>query len=145
MTISDPRIKDVFVTLFYYKAIAALLIFLVSIATAFYPLKRKAVLSHPESIELGEALASGIFLGTAFFHMLPEAIRLFAQIDPTISYPLPEAICIGGFLLMLFLERLSLTASSRHTFLIIPYMLTVIIMLHALIEGAALGMWYHSS
>ena len=126
-------------TLVYYKASAALLIFLVSIATSFYLLKKKSALRHPESVELGEALASGIFLGIAFFHMLPESIRLFGQAYSAITYPIPEAICLAGFLLMLFLERLSVITSARHTSFSIPYILTLILVIHALIEGAALG------
>jgi zinc transporter 1/2/3 len=131
--------KDYVVTLAYYKTSAALLIFLVSIVTSFYLLKKKSALRHPEAVELGEALASGIFLGIAFFHMLPEAIRLFGQVYNTVTYPIPEAICLAGFLLMLFLERLSITASAQHTTLSIPYILTLILVIHALIEGAALG------
>lgn len=126
-------------TLVYYKASAALLIFLVSIATVLYPLKKKSALHHPESVELGEALASGIFLGVAFFHMLPESIKLFATLYGSVTYPVPEAICLIGFLLMLFLERLSIIASSHQVKYSIPYILTLILVIHAFVEGAALG------
>lgn len=124
-------------TLVFYKTAAAGLIFLISIATVIYPLRRKNTLSHVESTGLGEALASGIFLGAAFFHMLPDAIRIFSRAYPVGAYPIPEAICIGGFLLMLFLERLSLIghAGTRS----IPYILALILIIHALTEGAALG------
>jgi len=131
--------EDIVVTLAYYKASAALLIFLVSIATAFYPLKKKNILKHPESAELGEAFASGIFLGVAFFHMLPESIRLFGRIYANMSYPISEGICLGGFLLMLFLERLSTLSSARSGKDSVPYILSIILVIHALIEGAALG------
>ena len=126
-------------TLIFYKSIAALLIFLVSITIAFYPLKRKHAPRNVEGVELGGALASGIFLGAAFFHMLPDAIRPFGNIGDGLSYPIPEAICVAAFLFMLFLERLSqinLSLRSKHT---IPYILAIILILHALTEGAALG------
>lgn len=124
-------------TLIIYKAIAAVLIFLTSLVTVIYPLKKKSVLNHPESVELGEALASGIFLGAAFFHMLPDAIKAFSHLYGTMSYPIPEMICIGGFILYLFLERLSLVhGRSKHS---IPYILAMILTIHAIIEGAALG------
>lgn len=126
-------------TLLFYKAIAGLLIFLVSMATAIYPLKKKSALKHPESVELGEALASGIFLGAAFFHMLPEAIKTFSQLYGPMAYPLPEMICVGGFLLLLFLERLSLVKASARPKQSIPYILAMIVIIHAIIEGAALG------
>ncbi len=119
-----------------YKTAAAALIFLISLATVIYPLRRKNTLSHAEKSGLGEALSSGIFLGAAFFHMLPDAIRSFAHANLTYTYPIPEAICIGGFLIMLFLERLSLVRSSVNS---IPYILALILIIHALTEGAALG------
>ena len=124
-------------TLFDYKIFAAIIIFLISIAI-LYPLKKKHVFKHAESIELGEALASGIFLGAAFFHMLPDSIRTFYNLYSDWHYPLPEMICIAGFLLFLFLERLSLArvGTSKPS---MPYVIAIILIIHAIIEGAALG------
>ena len=106
-------------SLFAYKIVAALLIFIISLVTAIYPLRKKSTCQHKhgESLgtgeALGEALASGIFLGAAFFHMLPEAIRTFEKVyGSTLAYPIPEVVCMLGFLLMLFLERLSLFYQS---------------------------------
>ena len=126
-------------TLLTYKLFAALLILLASLATIIYPLKHHARTTHAESFELGEALASGIFLGVAFFHMLPEAISSARQLWPTTHFPIAESICMGSFLLFLFLERLSLMTSSQHTKYMIPYVLVIMLALHSLIEGAALG------
>lgn len=126
-------------SLIYYKISAALLILAVSIAAVIYPLKKKSILKT-ESLGLGEALASGIFLGTAFFHMLPDAVKLFNGLYGQLTYPIPEIICVFGFLLLLFLERLSYSyasvSTSKHS---IPYLLAFILILHAIIEGAALG------
>jgi len=137
---SLPKKIGAFVTLFYYKLIAAIFIFLISMVTAIYPLKKKTALSHPESVELGEALASGIFLGAAFFHLLPESIQLFSQLYGHIRYPVPEVICLSGFLLMLFLERLSIIAPSHHAKIWLPSILIIILIIHALMEGAVLGL-----
>src|SRR3990167_8805579 len=106
--------------------VGALLIFLVSIATAIYPLnklKTHKEIDHTESFELGEALASGIFLGIAFFHMLPHSIGIFNQLFTNLNYPLAEFICVGGFSLLLFLERLSLDRTLFHSPKIILYTL----------------------
>lgn len=127
-------------TLALYKTIAAVLIFLVSIVTAIHPLKQKNSIKHSESIHLGEALASGIFLGAAFFHMLPDAINIFNHLYPDIHFPIPEMVCVIGFLLMLFLERLSFIHSAFQSKDSIPYILALILIIHAIIEGAALGM-----
>lgn len=133
----------IFTTLLGYKIIAAILIFLVSILTVIYPLKSKQKLAgnalEPESFELGEAFASGIFLGVAFFHMLPNAITTFQKIYTDIHYPVPEAIMVGAFLFLLFLERLSLSSSIFNPEKMVPYLLTLILVIHSLTEGAALG------
>lgn len=126
-------------TLLLYKSLAALLIFLISIVTVIYPLRKKITLQHTEGLGLGEALASGIFLGAAFFHMLPDSIKIFGQLYPQWNYPIPEVICVGGFLFLLLLERLSIsrtTVNSKHS---IPYILAITLIIHALTEGAALG------
>jgi solute carrier family 39 (zinc transporter), member 1/2/3 len=125
------------VILVFYKACAALLVFFISLATVIYPLKNKSVFKHTEPLSLGEAIASGIFLGAAFFHMLPDAIETFGKVYGNSAYPLPEAVCMLGFLLLLFLERLSLThSSSKNT---VPYILALILIIHAVVEGIALG------
>lgn len=126
-------------TLLSYKAIFALLIFIISIVTVIYPLRRQSAFQHAESFELGEALASGIFLGAAFFHMLPDAINMFNQAAFTNPFPIAEAICVFGFLFLLFLERLSLLPASMQFKNSAPYILAAVLIVHAIIEGAALG------
>jgi solute carrier family 39 (zinc transporter), member 1/2/3 len=125
-------------TLIIYKIFAALLIFLLSMLSVIYPLRYKTQTSHVETFELGEALASGIFLGVAFLHMLPNAIHSFQQLYPTLSYPVAETICLMGFLLLLFLERISI-AFAVSSIAVIPYILALILIIHSLTEGAALG------
>ncbi len=131
-------------TLIYYKLIAAILIFFTSFVTIIYPLKSKkkstaTEIGEPESFELGEALASGIFLGVGFFHMLPNAITSFQKLYSGIQFPIPEAIMVGAFLLLVFLERLSFSSATVSPKKIIPYVLTLILIIHSLTEGAALG------
>lgn len=126
------------VSLFFYKTAGAVLIFFVSLTVLFFPFNKQNILKNSETLELGEALASGIFLGTAFFHMLPEAQHIFSLLYPQLTYPFPEFICIGGFLLMLFLERLALIR-KKSSLTSIPYILTIILIIHALVEGVAVG------
>lgn len=126
--------------LVYYKACAALLIFLIGIIGAAYPLKKRHVPRQTESIKLGESLASGIFLGATFFHMLPEAIQLCKNSLPHMTFPIAETICVFGFLLMLTLEGLSHSCSKLQSKHSIPYILALILIIHAITEGIALGM-----
>lgn len=125
-------------TLIVYKIFTALLIFLTSMITMIYPLKSKGKIKQARSFELGEALASGIFLGVAFFHLLPSSIAIFAKLYPQISYPLPEVICIVGFLLLVCLERL-FSAQYAEPTQTVPSVLAVILVVHALTEGTTLG------
>src|SRR3990167_3970128 len=119
--------------------IAGLIIFLMSLLPSLYWLKKQK-LTHGEFFELGEAFASGIFLGAAFFHMLPDAIRAMTILNMPFAYLLPEIICVLGFLLLLFLERLSLQKAPISTAISIPYILIIILVIHAITEGAALGL-----
>lgn len=90
-------------------------------------------------MELGDAFASGVFLGAALFHMLPEASHEFHDFLEPMHFPLAEVICACGFVLLLFLERLSLNSQRINHKLAIPFVAAVTLIIHSLIEGAALG------
>lgn len=126
-------------SLIIYKAVAGLLIFITSLAAVIYPLKVRANPTHHHALELGDALASGIFLGAALFHMLPNAIHEFSYALNDVHYPLAELFCAAGFLLLLFFERLSSRAAGEHDITTLPYVIAIIIIIHSLIEGTALG------
>lgn len=110
--------------------------------SAFY-LKRKAHASH--LLYFAEAFAGGIFLGAALFHMLPDATAAFGKLYPHDTYPFANLICAGGFCLLLFLEQSIYFLSGQkklhaiHNPNVIPLLLTLLISVHALSEGIALG------
>jgi len=123
-----------------YKIIAGILIFFTSLLAVSYPIKVRAKPTHSPLLEAGDAFASGIFLGTALFHMLPESVELFSSLETGIDYPFAELLCAFGFLILLFLERVSETIShSKKTSNMLPYMIAIILIIHSLIEGAVLG------
>lgn len=145
-TVEHVRISDSFyrrvlaLSLIYYKAIAAQIIFISSLIAVIYPLKIRFSAKPSEPLELGEAFASGIFLGVAFFHMLPASVVSFHHLWPDMHYPIAELICVLGFVSLLFLERLSLISINRNHAASIPYILTIMLVIHSLIEGTALGL-----
>jgi zinc transporter ZupT len=126
--------------LIFYKTIAGSLIFITTLVAVVYPVKVHASPKHRPFLELGDAFASGIFLGAALFHMLPDAIRDFGVALGGVHYPIAELCCALGFLLLLFLERLapSFSCTGEHP-RAVPYMIAVILMIHSLIEGSVLG------
>lgn len=123
-------------TLTYYKIIGAIIIFLATIVAVFYPIRAKKN-GHHHFLDFGDAFASGVFLGAALFHMLPEAANNFETLFPDLRYPMAALLCACGFLLLLFLERLSLARTKNYS--TIPYVLALIIIIHSFIEGAVLG------
>lgn len=126
-------------SLLTYQFLAALIIFLLSLSI-LYPIKKKHIAGHTDSIEWGEAFASGIFLGAAFLHLLPEAVHYFHEIYPLEHFPIAELVSIASFLLLLFLERISLAFSHHHYRKSVPIILALILIIHSLAEGAALGL-----
>jgi solute carrier family 39 (zinc transporter), member 1/2/3 len=125
------------VPLIYYKIIAAILIFFITLIAVFYPLKARKHLHKHHLLDFGDAFASGVFLGAALLHMLPEAANQYKALFPEFHYPLAGLLCACGFLLLLFLERLSVSKSKNYS--TIPYVLGIIIIIHSFIEGAVLG------
>lgn len=127
-------------TLNDYKILAGIIIFLTSVLVIIYPIKSRAYPKHNRPLELADAFASGIFLGAALFHMLPDAISKFSTLYSNNPYPIAELFCASGFLILLFLERLSnyFAAARQHAHML-SYMLALILIIHALIEGAVLG------
>lgn len=119
---------------------AGILIFLTTLLAIIYPIKSRTLPSHNRLLELADAFASGIFLGTALFHMLPDAIKNFSAIPSMSTYPFAELFCAAGFLLLLFMERLSsyFAVEKKHANAL-SYMMAIILIVHSLIEGTVLG------
>ena len=127
-------------SLLFYKSAAAILIFLTTLLAVIYPIKSRALPKHHRPLELADAFASGIFLGTALFHMLPDAIKDFTAALGNNDRPIAELFCASGFLVLLFMERLShfLASAKNHTN-VLSYTLAIILIVHSLIEGTVLG------
>lgn len=121
------------------KLFFALSISLTILMAGWYPFKKRLLRGEHVDFPLGETLATGVFLGAALLHMLPESNSLFAEMH----YQYPIAYLITGvvFLLFLWFEHLGKELyhhkeSTHPAFAILAWFMLSI---HSLVVGAALG------
>ncbi|QRN04526.1 zinc transporter [Legionella sp. MW5194] len=126
------------------KLFFALIIFVVILLAGWLPFKRKSQEDHID-FPIGETLATGIFLGAALMHMLPEANLLFH----TMGFDYPFAYIIAGlvFLFFLWFEHLGKELYQHHhsnhpAFAILAW---AMLSIHSLMLGAALGLNHNNS
>ena len=128
------------------KLLFTLAIFIVVLLAGWYPFKKRISSEHHHfDLPIGETLATGVFLGAALLHMLPEASAEFGRL----GYHFPFAFFLAGivFLLFLWMEHLGQelyehNEASHPSFAILAWaMLSV----HSLMLGAALGLNHENS
>ncbi|MFA6303468.1 MAG: ZIP family metal transporter [Legionella sp.] len=127
------------------KILFAVTIFIVILLAGWYPFKKRIKDDRHVDLPIGETLATGVFLGAALLHMLPEANTLFQSM----GYHYPFAYIITGtvFLIFLWFEHLGKELYHHHhsehpAFAILAWaMLSV----HSIMLGAALGLAHHNS
>ncbi len=133
-------------SLFAFKGLIAAIIALVTVITGLVSLR--FIHRYQHLLSLGDAFADGVFLGTAVFHLFPDAIESFpAWFSTLTSYLLAILLVMSGFSLLFVLEgtiihwekeqRHELT--NEHTCKASAWMLIGILSVHAFIAGAALG------
>ena len=120
------------------KLFFALSILSVILIAGWYPFKKRLKDAHVD-FPVGETLATGVFLGAALLHMLPEANVMFRHM----GYNYPFAYIITGiiFLLFLWFEHLGKELYHHHdrthpAFAIVAWLMLSV---HSLVLGAALG------
>lgn len=127
------------------KILFGIIIFIVILLAGWYPFKKRTKNDKHIDFPIGETLATGVFLGAALLHMLPEADHLFN----TLGYTYPFAFIITGavFLIFLWFEHLGKELYHHHdashpAFAILAWaMLSV----HSIMLGAALGLAHYNS
>lgn len=121
------------------KVIFAASIFMLSLVSGLASLKIYRQGSQLSIIS--DAISSGIFLGAALLHMLPDAVTKFGELSNH-EYPIAYLICLITFVILLFLERgLSTYGNNlRKTGkTVIPTFLVGLLAAHSIVEGAAIG------
>ena len=127
------------------KILFGLIIFIVIILAGWYPFKKRIKDDKHIDLPVGETLATGVFLGAALLHMLPEANSLFTHLGYT--YPFAYIITGTVFLIFLWFEHLGKELYHHHeathpAFAILAWaMLSV----HSIMLGAALGLAHYNS
>lgn len=99
---------------------------------------------------LSNAFAGGVFLGAGLIHMLPDAQEGFSNLTGS-AYPWFAVVCCGGFLLVFFLEKVAMHHTHSHDGASVfsgkqalyPYVLMIVLSLHSIITGIALGTEAH--
>jgi zinc transporter ZupT len=127
------------------KIIFGFSIFIVILIAGWYPFKKRMYDEKHLDLPIGETLATGVFLGAALLHMLPESNTLFK----TMGYHYPFAFIVTGivFLIFLWFEHLGKELYHHHSekhpaFAILAW---TMLSIHSIMLGAALGLaQYHS-
>lgn len=127
------------------KIIFGLIIFSVILIAGWYPFRKRIHADVHLDFPIGETLATGVFLGAALLHMMPEANASFKALG--YNYPFSFIITGAVFLLFLWFEHLGKEIYHHHSsehpaFAILAWaMLSV----HSLMLGAALGLAHYNS
>jgi zinc transporter ZupT len=121
------------------KVFFALSIFIVILMAGYYPFRKKRQNNGHLELPLGETLGTGVFLGAALLHMLPESNQLFVQM----GYHYPFAFIITGlfFLVFLWFEHLGkeLYHHRQHNHPAFALVAWMMLSIHSLVLGTALG------
>ncbi len=128
-----------------FTAIAVTLIFITGLIGGLIPTRIPETESGKRLLTLGNALAGGIFFGAALFHLWPDSLEFIADSSLATPITFPFLLAAAGFLLVLFLEKVLLTSedvgamsANRNAFY--PYVLTLVLSIHSIIAGTALGL-----
>ena len=123
--------------LFELKWLVIIIIFAASVASGFATIH--IAHKYKKWISTGEALASGIFIGAAFFHLLPAASSGFAH--DNFHTPIWDALLFAAisFTVLMTIEHYmtKLAGGLRHITRLGPLIVTLSI--HAFLTGLALG------
>lgn len=126
-------------SLFTLKSLAALVILLTTLSAGYLPFYKRVKKGAYDS-PVGEAFASGVFLGAGLIHMLSDSTHDFA----TLNYHYPISFLLAGlaFLFLLWLEHLGRDlyehqGAKSQSFAVLA---TIMLAIHSIFAGAALGL-----
>ena len=127
------------------KIIAALAILGIGIIGGLIPLIASRRQAGRRFLSLGNSLAGGIFLGAGFIHLLPEAAEALEEV---VEYPLAALLAALGVGILLLIDRVVFETTRAQGMdqvggprqPIYPVVLLVVLSIHSIIAGIALGL-----
>ncbi len=128
----------------WFKLLAILVIILAGLFGGLIPSRIGVSDRSLRFLGLGNALSAGIFLGAGLLHMLADALENLQAFSENLDYPYAILVCGCGFLFVLLLDKVLLReeelseVSGGHS--IYPFVLTLVLSIHSIIAGAALGL-----
>lgn len=127
-----------------FKLIALVLIFAVGVLGGLGALGAQRSERREILFSLGSALAAGIFLGAGLIHLLPDGIEALTSYFGELDFPLGYLIALIGFLIVVYVEMVYLARrrgleGPEDGPAVTAYALVVILSVHSILAGAALG------
>ena len=132
-------------TLVALKIVAAVTILVAGVVGGTIPLLAARHHASRRFFSLGNALAGGIFLGAGFIHLLPDASK---ALEGVTAYPLAPLLASVGVVMLLLIDRVLFETTQAvgaaqgggTTQPIYPVVLLVVLSIHSIIAGIALGL-----
>jgi zinc transporter 1/2/3 len=126
-----------------FRIIAAVAIYLIAVGGGLAPLFVKASRSTERFFSLGNCLAAGAFLAAGLLHMIPDGLDALEAAQIASAHFIVAALAIAGFTLALFCEKVAFAGGEGPggpaPGSMMAYALLVVLSVHSLIAGAALG------
>ena len=125
-------------TLLGFKWLAAIIILSISLLAGIASIAFAN--RYQKQLEIGDAVANGIFIGAALFHLFPSAIDDFRQMGLYFVYIETIALIVFSFIILWLIEQVLLRKKEKVDRQTNVWLLTITLSIHALIAGVALGL-----
>lgn len=125
-----------------------LIIFAAGFIGGILPLRIRPTEKGKKQMALSNAFAAGIFLGAGIIHLLGHSNEAFNSIEGWNHYPFGYLFAVVGFLFIFLISNILFKEEDLETDVvkksITPYILILVLSVHSIIAGMALGLETHA-